>query len=105
MHAGGLAALGTVSELKEVFAGAAVLEVSCPRLLDALEPIEREGIAMEVAVFGTRLHLVVRDAEEGRRRVLEILGRQKNEPAAVERIVPSLEDVFIHYIRSREPAA
>jgi len=102
MHAGRLVALGSVPELKEVFAGSAMLEVTCPRILDALERIEREDWVREVAVFGTRLHLVVDDAEEGRRRVLERLERDGNLPAAVERIVPSLEDVFIHTIEEED---
>ncbi len=104
MHAGRLVALGSVQELKEVFAGRAVLEVRAPRLLDAFRRLEGESWALETSVFGTRLHVVVEDPEDGRRRVLEALERDGNAPAAAERIVPSLEDVFIHYIE-REDAA
>ncbi len=53
-------------------------------------------------MFGTRLHVVVDDAEEGRRRILGTLERDGNTPAAAERIVPSLEDVFIHTIEREE---
>ena len=104
MHAGRLVALGTVAQLKEVFAGRAVLEVVCPDYLAALGRFETCDWVLETAVFGTRLHLVVRDPEEGRRRALELLGRDGNVPAAVERIVPSLEDVFIHSIEAVEPS-
>jgi hypothetical protein len=51
-------------------------------------------------VFGTRLHVVVADADEGRRLTLDLLARAGNGPAAVERIVPSLEDVFIHTVET-----
>jgi ABC-2 type transport system ATP-binding protein len=105
MHAGRLVALGTVAQLKEVFAGRAVLEVVCPDYLAALGRFESCDWVLETAVFGTRLHLVVRDAEEGRRRALEALERDRNVPAAVERIVPSLEDVFIHSIEAAGPEA
>jgi ABC-2 type transport system ATP-binding protein len=104
MHAGRLAALGSVAELKRVFAGRALLEVACPRPLEALEVLEREEGVLEVAVFGTRLHVVVAEAEEGQRRVLQALARAGLQPASAERIVPSLEDVFIHCIE-REDAA
>jgi ABC-2 type transport system ATP-binding protein len=104
MHAGRLVALGSVSELKEVFAGRAMLEVSCPRVLDAQARLERETWALEATVFGTRLHLVVEDAEEGRQRALALLEQEGNAPAAAERIVPSLEDVFIHCIETEEAA-
>ena len=102
MHAGRLAALGTVGDLREVFAGRAMIEVGCPRFIEALGAIEHESFVLEAAVFGTRLHVVVGDPAEGRRRILEILGKQGNGPAWAEEIVPSLEDVFIHHIQVEE---
>ncbi len=104
MHAGRLVALGSVQELKEVFAGRSVLEVRAPRFLDAFRLLEGESWALETSVFGTRLHVVVDDAEEGRRRIVAALERDGNAPAAAERIVPSLEDVFIHYIEREDEA-
>jgi ABC-2 type transport system ATP-binding protein len=104
MHAGRLVSLGTVSDLKEVFAGRALLEVACPRFLEAQERLETEDFVLEAALFGTRLHVVVADAEEGRRLILERLERDGNTPASVERIVPSLEDVFIHCIEKEDAA-
>ena len=101
MHAGRLAACGTVQELKLVFAGRAILEVTCPRTLDALTRLESEtGWVLEASVFGSKLHVVVEDAGEGRRRVIETLERDGNTPCEAVRIVPSLEDVFIHTIEA-----
>jgi ABC-2 type transport system ATP-binding protein len=102
IHAGRLVALGTVSELKRVFAGDAVLEVTAPRVGDALESIGAEPWAVETSVFGTRIHVVVRDAEEGRRQVERVLAAAGNPAASVERILPSLEDVFIHHVAAAE---
>jgi ABC-2 type transport system ATP-binding protein len=102
MHAGRLVALGNVGELKEVFVGRAMLEVACPRPLVAQEQLERLPGILEVSVFGTRLHVVVKDGDEGRKQILAELERDGNAPAAVERIVPSLEDVFIHCIEAEE---
>ena len=104
MHAGRLAALGSVAELKRVFAGRVLLEVECARPLEALELLEREPGVLEVSVFGTRLHVVVEDAQEGARRVTEALERAGLGPAHAERIVPSLEDVFIHCIEQEDAA-
>jgi ABC-2 type transport system ATP-binding protein len=98
---GRLVALGSVAELKNVFAGRAVLEVICPRFLEAQERLEKEDWVREVSLFGDRLHVVVDDAEDGRRRVLALLEKDGNAPATAERIVPSLEDVFIHSIEAR----
>jgi ABC-2 type transport system ATP-binding protein len=104
MHDGRLVALGSVSELKNVFAGRAILEVSCPRYLEALEALEGKPWVLEASVFATRLHVVVADAEEGRRLTLALLAEAGNGPATVERIVPSLEDVFIHTVERETEA-
>jgi ABC-2 type transport system ATP-binding protein len=104
MHAGRLVALGSVPELKQVFVGRAVLEVICPDYTGAMAAFEEAGWVHEVSVFGTRLHLVVDDLPGVRARVLEHLARAGNVPATVERIVPSLEDVFIHSVEVAEAA-
>jgi ABC-2 type transport system ATP-binding protein len=104
MHAGRLVALGTGAQLKEVFAGRALLEVTCPRFVEAQERLEGVEGVLEVAVFGTRLHVVVADPEAGRRRVQERLEADGNTPVTVERVVPSLEDVFIHLIEAEDAA-
>ena len=104
MHDGRLVALGSVSELKEVFAGRSILEVTCPRFLEALEGFEAQPWVLEASVFATRLHVVVADAEEGRRLTLALLAASGNGPATVERIVPSLEDVFIHTVEKETEA-
>jgi ABC-2 type transport system ATP-binding protein len=104
IHAGRLAALGTVSELKSVFAGDAVLEVVAPRVGEALETLGSSPWAIETSVFGTRVHVVVRDAEAGRRQVAEALAAAGNAAVSIERIVPSLEDVFIHHVEAAEAA-
>ncbi len=102
IHAGRLAALGTVSELKQVFAGRAVFEITPPRVAEALEALGGERWVLETSVFGTRIHAVVASAEEGRRRIEALLEAAGNVPAEVQRIVPSLEDVFIHYVEAAD---
>ena len=104
MHDGRLVALGSVSELKQVFAGRAILEVACPRFLEALEQLETAPWVLEAAVFGTRLHVVVADTADGARLTRELLATAGNGPATVERIVPSLEDVFIHTVEMETQA-
>jgi len=104
IHAGRLVALGTVSELKSVFSGEAVLEVTSSRPGDALEAIDSAPWALETSVFGTRIHVVVDEEEQGRRLILERLGREGLAPVAIERILPSLEDVFIHHVERAERA-
>ena len=104
IHAGRLVALGTVSQLKQVFAGNAVLEVIAPRAGEALESLSKAPWALETSVFGTRIHVVVRDAAGGRLEVERLLAAAGNAATSVERILPSLEDVFIHHVEQAETA-
>jgi ABC-2 type transport system ATP-binding protein len=99
IHAGRLSTIGTVDEVKAVFRDRAVLEVEAPRAADALETLTGQPFVREVSVFGTRLHVVVDDPREGAARVVSILDQAGNGPARAERIVPSLEDVFIHHVQ------
>ena len=104
MHAGRLVAHGSVGELKDVFAGRVMLEVACPNPLDAQLSLEREKEVLEASVFGTRLHVVVADETDGRAAIERALAREGFTPTTIERIVPSLEDVFIHCIEAEEAA-
>jgi CheY-like chemotaxis protein len=50
------------------------------------------------------LHLVVDDVEGARRRVRETLEKAGIPVESIDRVLPSLEDVFIHYIEKEEAA-
>jgi len=102
LHASRLVALGSVTALKSVFAGRAILEVSCPQLLTAARLLEAQPFVHECSLFGTRLHVVVDEAGGGERLVRSLLEQAGHTPAEVVRIVPSLEDVFIHSIEAEE---
>jgi ABC-2 type transport system ATP-binding protein len=104
MHAGRVIAAGSVHELKGVFAGRAMLEVVAPRILEAQDQIEPLSGVAEVSVFGTKLHVVVEDADEVGAAIRAHLEELGNVPVHVERVVPSLEDVFIHCIESDDEA-
>ena len=104
IHAGRLVALGSVSELKHVFAENAVLEVLAPRAGEALETIAAQPWAIETSVFGTRIHVMVRDEQQGRREIARLLAGERNTASSIERILPSLEDVFIHHVEEAEAA-
>jgi ABC-2 type transport system ATP-binding protein len=102
IHAGRIVAEGSVSDLKKVFAGRAVLEVVAPRVGEALEAIGEAPWALETSVFGNRVHVVVADAEKGREQVERLLAQRGNAPTSVARILPTLEDVFIHHVERAE---
>ena len=101
MHAGKLLALGSLEELRSVFAGRVVLEIRPSRLGESLERLQRQAWAREIAVFGGAIHLVASETDSPQARVEAIF---TDEPVAVRRLLPSLEDVFIDYIRKNTEA-
>ncbi len=102
MHAGRLISLGTVSEMKDVFGGQAVLEVTCPDVQAAIDLLDGQSWVHDVIAFGTQLHLVAGDEPGLERRVIDLLQHRGLPGAAAQRIVPSLEDVFIRAIETAE---
>jgi ABC-2 type transport system ATP-binding protein len=102
LHAGRLVAHGSVGQLKDVFAGRVLLEVACARPLEAQFLLDSEPGVLEASVFGTRLHVVVVDEASGRTVIGKALARGNFPMVSIERIVPSLEDVFIHCIEREE---
>jgi ABC-2 type transport system ATP-binding protein len=105
MHAGKLLAKGSVADLKEVFDDRTVLEVGCHDIVAALRLLGRHDQVLETSVFGTRLHVVVRDPREGMRLVEDLLDESGNPATSMHRVPPSLEDVFIHHVETAEAAA
>lgn len=105
IHRGELIAVGTPQQLKTDLMQEDILEVACERPQDAMEEIEQLPGIKEVALFGKGLHVVAEDSKvvmEAIRRRLDARGYQGTR---VEKIVPSLEDVFVSLIEARERAA
>ncbi len=70
-----------------------------------MEALRKEPWVLETSIFGTSLHVSVADEAEGRRLILDRLARAGIVPERVDRIVPSLEDVFIHKIEEHSAGA
>lgn len=104
IYRGELIALGTPEALKTEQMEEQVLEVQCPRPHEAMEAIERLPDVKEVALFGKGLHVVAESAEKAMQAIQETLPAQGYTLEKVERIVPSLEDVFVSLIERRDRA-
>jgi ABC-2 type transport system ATP-binding protein len=101
MHAGRLLALDSIPGLKKVFPPGSVLEVECRDAAHALERLEAFSGVLDVALFGDRLHAVVAASEVGGRIQADLTAAGFS-PVVVSPVPPSLEDVFIRYIRDAE---
>jgi ABC-2 type transport system ATP-binding protein len=104
IYRGELIAIGTPEVLKTDLMQEDVLEVMCERPQDAMAEIEKlEGIK-EVALFGKGLHVVAANGEAAAERIPVLLNQQGYKVGVVEKISPSLEDVFVSLIEARDRA-
>ncbi len=105
IHAGRIVAGGSPRELKTKYIQNPILEVASDRPVEAMEILQKEPWVLETSIFGTALHVSVADEEEGRRMVRERLAREGIAVQRADRIMPSLEDVFIHKIEEHPAGA
>jgi len=92
---GELVALGSPQYLKTELMLDKVIYLECDRCLDAMVSLEQEQTVKEVALFGRGLHLMVEDVEAASAVVPTLLKKQGIAIAKLEKITPSLEDVFV----------
>jgi ABC-2 type transport system ATP-binding protein len=101
---GKIVALGTPTELKHDFMQGELLLVECEPLGDAVEALQSAPGVMDAAVFGNALHLVVEDAARSIPQLQSYLAERGIKVTRMEKIRPSLEDVFVSLTTGREAA-
>lgn len=104
IYKGELVAVGSPSTLKTEFMKEEVLEVICHRPQDAMGELEALPGVKEVALFGRALHVVVDDQGEAAAAIRTSLENKGYRVERVERILPSLEDVFVSLIEAKDKA-
>lgn len=92
---GKMVALGTPSELKHKSMKGELLFVECDRLGPAVEALQSAPMVLDAAVFGNALHLVVEKADATTPEVIRYLSDRGVSVRRIEKIRPSLEDVFV----------
>jgi ABC-2 type transport system ATP-binding protein len=102
IYRGELIALGTPEALKQERMPEDVLECLSDRPQEAMEIIENIPGVKEVALFGKGLHVVVEKAETLREIIRRDLTAKGYRVTAVDKILPSLEDVFVSLIEARD---
>ncbi len=104
IYRGELIALGTPAVLKTELMTDHVLEVFSDRPQDAMGEIEKVSGIKEVALFGRGLHVVTGKAESAIPAIRSELENKGYTIEGIEKIVPSLEDVFVSLIEARDRA-
>ena len=98
INAGKIIAGGSPKELKEEHIKTPILEVQCSNVIEALALLEKQSWVIETSVFGIYVHVTVSEESVARREIVKLLKESDIRLDHVERITPSLEDVFIYLL-------
>jgi ABC-2 type transport system ATP-binding protein len=94
-----LIAYGSPKELKTKYMTGSILEVETARPAEALTILgEQKEWVEQTSIFGNNIHINVGDPELAARRTRQVLSSAGIDVRRIEKIEPSLEDIFIHLI-------
>jgi ABC-2 type transport system ATP-binding protein len=99
---GRLVALGSPQEIKDHEMRGQVLEVTCDQPDLAIPALREMGLFEEVALYGALIHVVTEDPDAHQSLIRQALADKGVQATAIDRIAPSLEDVFIASARRQE---
>lgn len=102
INAGKLIAEGDSRVLKSEYIKNPIFEIECDRVVDALQIMEKENFVGETSIFGNEIHIIVNDRYESENQIRTVLSRHNININRIDRIVPTLEDVFIHLLEKDE---
>jgi ABC-2 type transport system ATP-binding protein len=98
IHAGRLAAMGTTAELKSAFDTRPIFEVRSADPVRTMTRLDALPIVEKTSLFGVAVHAVMRQAEATATDLDAALSGAGVTDAVIERVTPSLEDVFIDLV-------
>ena len=104
INAGKIIASGTSKELKTNYLKSTILEINCENVVSAMEILEKESFVQEVSIFGNHIHISVNNNYKNEDQIKNILtGQNSIKVISIEKIIPTLEDVFIHLLEKPIP--
>ncbi|MEK7308352.1 MAG: ABC transporter ATP-binding protein [Nitrospirota bacterium] len=98
IYHGTIIASGSPQEMKTNCMKNEVFEITLPDSQSWLEKIDKLGGVKEAALFGSNIHVVVYDSTKALGAIKEFLQKEKIEKSSVNKIMPTLEDVFVSSI-------
>lgn len=99
INAGKLIAQGNSKSLKTNYIHNPIFEIESERIIDSLEILEKEKWVGETSIFGNYIHLILNKNAVDENIITDLLQNKNGiKVKRIERITPTLEDVFIHLI-------
>jgi ABC-2 type transport system ATP-binding protein len=98
ISAGRMAALGTTAELRQIFADRPIVELRAPHPVLLMRALEESPGVEKTTLFGTAVHAVLRSRTVDVPTLVAQLNEKGHGISSVERVEPSLEDVFLDVV-------
>jgi ABC-2 type transport system ATP-binding protein len=98
IQAGKLAALGTASELKQVFASRPIVEIHASQPVRAMAILDENSQVEKTSLFGTSVHAVLKNASTDPAALAAALRSEGIQVTSIVAVAPSLEDVFLDVV-------
>ncbi|MBI5730490.1 MAG: ABC transporter ATP-binding protein [Ignavibacteriales bacterium] len=98
IDAGKLIAEGNPKQLKTDYLKNNIYEIESDKVIDALELFEKQSFVVETSIFGNNIHISVEEKFNDLTRINKICEEYGITIKRINKIVPTLEDVFIHLL-------
>ncbi|NOX17703.1 MAG: ABC transporter ATP-binding protein [Chlorobi bacterium] len=95
---GKIIAEGNSKELKEKYLKETIWEIGCDDAVAVVQLLENQEFTKEATLFGNNIHLIADPIITSESQLIELLKKRNIPVSRVEKIVPSLEDVFVHLL-------
>ncbi len=95
---GKIIAEGNSKELKSKYLKEIIWEISCENAVATIQLLEKQEFAKEATLFGNNIHLIADSKIESEKQLADLLQSRGISVTQVDKIVPSLEDVFVHLL-------
>jgi ABC-2 type transport system ATP-binding protein len=101
ISAGKLVAVDAPADFKKALSQFDIFEVECEPAVAALQAMQKEDWAAQASIFGSTIHVSVPRGGNQDERIRAALARRGIAVSRIERIEPSLEDVFLYLVEDR----
>ena len=105
MYRGKIIALDTPENLKKALPLHALFQLESSNIPESMKALEADPAVLDVAVFGSGLHVMLKDPASSAARIRNDLEQRGIEIRLLEPILPSMEDVFVALIEAEERKA
>lgn len=101
INAGKLIAEGNSKQLKTNYIKNPIFEIECDKTVEAMELLEKQNFTGETSIFGNNLHLIVNNNFQSTEQITTLFNNYRISIKRIDKIIPTLEDVFIHLLEEK----